>query len=55
METILNMTGYKHRSSVYRAARKMERYGILVRLEGQRKRYRWQVPFKTIKGNSVRY
>ena len=48
METILTMTGYKHRSSIWRAATRMERYGILVRLEGQPKKYRWQAPFKTI-------
>ncbi|HIJ83540.1 MAG: putative antirepressor [Magnetococcales bacterium] len=54
METILIRTGYKSRSSIWRAARRMERYGILVRLEGQRKRYRWWAPFKTIEGKNSR-
>ncbi|MBF0605709.1 MAG: Rha family transcriptional regulator [Nitrospirae bacterium] len=48
MESIMARTGYKHRSSIWRAAKSMERYGILVRLEGQPKKYRWQAPFKTI-------
>ncbi|MEO5327276.1 MAG: Rha family transcriptional regulator [Magnetococcus sp. THC-1_WYH] len=48
MESIMARTGYKHRSSVWRAAKSMERYGILVRLKGQPKKYRWQAPFKTI-------